>query len=145
MKNQNISYLATFTPSFISFKNKVKLLISSIREAQILYILETLKTKYQVQYQICCIFHIYMIDMTSWEYYFFQTNNHKRFIGLKFQFISTLLKIWPTINVSMLQVLPEYHVSKFGSQWNTSGYFPRCLTKRGRKCLTKEVNLHICS
>ena len=50
-----------------------------------------------------------------WEYYFTQTNNYKRYKRLKLYYIFTILKTHFTINISVLQVLPDSHVSKFQS------------------------------
>ena len=47
----------------------------------------------------------------------------------------------------MQEIFPECHVSKFrpfAHICTSRTVFPRYFTKRGRKCLAKEVNLHIC-
>ena len=81
----------------------------------------------------------------SWEYCITQTNNRNRFIRLKFYYIFTLPKIHILLSTSLCCKYYQIVVSLNSHPFiHTTRYFIRCLTKRSRKCLTKEVNLHIC-
>ena len=92
-------------------------------------------------YLILIIMYLIMYYLFCLEWYFTQASNHKR---LKFYYIFTLLKI-----LVLLSLLPCYKNCQnaicvnFDLFIQIYGYVLRYLTKRGYKCLAKEVNLHI--
>ena len=88
---------------------------------------------------------IFLFSKNCWEYCFTQTNNHNRFLRPKFYYIYTVLKIHNLPLTSPCYKHCQNISLNFDAYIHTSEYFLSCLTKQGRKCLTNEVNLHICS
>ena len=64
VKNRKIFYLATLTSSFVNFNYS-----SWILQAKILYMLQKLKTKFEVWYGICC-FHAFIWQTSFLVFHF---------------------------------------------------------------------------